>query len=51
MSYVAVSARIRRELYEKIQRYGIRVSEVIRKALEEEVGRRKGGDRNEARES
>jgi len=40
MSYVTVSARIRRELYLKIQKYGIKVSEVIRKALEEEVRKR-----------
>ena len=39
MSYAVVSARIRRELYEKLKRYGIPVSEVIRRALEE-VGRR-----------
>ena len=40
MGYVTVSARIRRELYEKLKRYGIVVSDVIRRALEEEVRRR-----------
>jgi antitoxin CcdA len=40
VSYVTVSARIRRELYLKIQKYNIKVSEVIRRALEEEVRRR-----------
>jgi post-segregation antitoxin (ccd killing protein) len=37
---VTVSARIRRELYEKLKRYGIVISDVIRRALEEEVRRR-----------
>jgi antitoxin CcdA len=37
LGYVTVSARIRRELYEKLKRYGIVVSDVIRRALEEEV--------------
>ncbi len=40
MGYVTVSARIRRELYEKLKRYGIVISDVIRRALEEEVRRR-----------
>jgi len=40
LGYVTVSARIRRELYEKLKRYGIVVSDVIRRALEEEVRRR-----------
>jgi len=40
LSWVTVSAKIRRELYEKLRRYGIPVSEVIRKALEEEVRKR-----------
>jgi len=40
LSWVTVSAKIRRELYEKLKRYGIPVSEVIRKALEEEVRKR-----------
>ncbi len=40
MGYVTVSAKIRRELYEKLKRYGVPVSDVIRRALEEEVKRR-----------
>lgn len=40
VGYAVVSARIRRELYEKLKRYGVPVSEVIRRALEEEVRRR-----------
>ncbi len=39
-SYITVSAKIRRTLYEKIRKYGINVSEVIRRALQEEVARR-----------
>ena len=40
MGYVTVSARIRRELYEKLKKYSVNVSDVIRRALEEEVRRR-----------
>jgi len=40
LSYVTVSARIRRELYEKLRKYGVVVSDVIKRALEEEVMRR-----------
>ena len=40
MGSVTISVRIPRELKEKIDRYGVRVSEVVRKALEEEVRRR-----------
>ncbi len=40
MGYVTVSARIRRELYEKLKIYGVVVSDVIRRALEEEVRKR-----------
>ncbi len=40
MEYVTVSARVPRDLYERLKRYGVRVSEVIRRALEEEVRRR-----------
>lgn len=40
MSYVTVSARIKRELYEKLKRYGVSISDVIRHALEEEVRKR-----------
>ncbi len=37
---VTISVRIPKELKEKIDRYGVRISEVVRKALEEEVRRR-----------
>ncbi|MEM4029453.1 MAG: type II toxin-antitoxin system CcdA family antitoxin [Thermofilaceae archaeon] len=37
MTYVTVSAKIDRELREKLRKYGIPVSRVIRRALEEEV--------------
>jgi len=40
LGYVTVSARIRRELYVKLKKYGVVVSDVIRRALEEEVRRR-----------
>ena len=35
VGYVTVSARIRRELYERLRRYNVCVSDVIRRALEE----------------
>ncbi len=35
--YVTVSAKVRRELLEEARRLGINVSELIRRALEEEV--------------
>lgn len=40
MKKVIVSARIDRDLYEKIKSYGINISQVIRSALEEEVRKR-----------
>lgn len=40
MSYVTVSAKIKRELYEKLKKYEVPVSSIIRKALEMEVMRR-----------
>lgn len=40
MSYVTVSTKVRRSLLEKARMYGINVSEVLRRALEEEVRRR-----------
>ena len=40
LAWVTVSAKIRRDLYEKIKKYSIPVSDVIRKALVEEVQRR-----------
>ncbi|ABN70616.1 conserved hypothetical protein [Staphylothermus marinus F1] len=39
--YVTVSAKVRRELLEEAKRLKINVSELIRRALEEEVRRRK----------
>ena len=39
-SYVTVSVKVRRELKEA-ERLGIKISEVLRRALEEEVKRRK----------
>ncbi len=39
--YVTVSAKVRRELLEEAKRLGINVSELIRRALEEEVRRRR----------
>jgi len=39
--YVTASTKIRRELKEEAERLGINISEVLRKALEEEVKRRK----------
>ncbi len=48
MGYVTVSARIKREIYEKLKRYGVNISDVIRRALEEEIRRR---EEEETRES
>jgi len=48
LGWVTVSAKIRRDLYEKLRRYGIPVSEVIRRALEEEVRRREEQEVREA---
>ena len=39
-SYVTVSTKVRREVVEKARRLGMNISEVLRRALEEEVGRR-----------
>ncbi len=39
--YVTVSTKVRRELKEEAERLGIKISEVLRRALEEEVRRRK----------
>ncbi|RLG40308.1 MAG: hypothetical protein DRO01_04330 [Thermoproteota archaeon] len=39
MDYVTVSAKIPRELGEKLKRFGIEPGPVIRRALEEEVRR------------
>ena len=35
--YVTVSAKVRRELLEEARRLGINISEVLRRALEEEA--------------
>lgn len=48
MSYVTVSAKIRRELYVKLKKYGVPISRVIRRALEEEVRRREEEEVREA---
>ena len=37
MNSVTISVRISKKLKEKIDRYGIKISEVVRKVLEEEV--------------
>ena len=39
--YITVSTKVRRELREEAERLGIKISEVLRRALEEEVRRRK----------
>ncbi|MHA1589485.1 MAG: hypothetical protein ACTSVA_02635 [Candidatus Njordarchaeales archaeon] len=41
MEYAVISAKIPKDLKEEIDRLGIKVSEVVRKALMEEVRRRK----------
>ena len=40
MEYVTVSAKVKRELYEKLKKFNISVSKVIRRALEEEIKRK-----------
>jgi len=40
MGFVTVSAKVRRELWEKLRSYGVNISEVIRRALEEEIKKR-----------
>ncbi|MEM3590784.1 MAG: type II toxin-antitoxin system CcdA family antitoxin [Candidatus Bathyarchaeia archaeon] len=37
MTYVTISAKISKELYEKIKKYEIPISKVVKRALEEEV--------------
>lgn len=37
MGYVTISTKVRRSLVEKTRRYGINLSELMRKAVEEEV--------------
>ncbi|RLI76693.1 DUF4145 domain-containing protein [Archaeoglobales archaeon] len=41
MEYVTISARIRKELKEEMDKLGIKPSEVIKKAVEESVKKRK----------
>ncbi len=38
--YITVSTKVKRELREKAKELGINISEVLRKALEEEIRRR-----------
>jgi len=40
-NYVTISVKVRRELKEEAERFGIKISEVLRRALEEEVKKRK----------
>jgi len=40
VEYITVSAKVKRDLYEKIKKYKIPISSVIRKALEDEIRRR-----------
>jgi post-segregation antitoxin (ccd killing protein) len=37
---VTVSAKVKEELWRKLKKYGVNISEVIKRALEEEVRRR-----------
>jgi|UniRef100_A0A7J2U565 post-segregation antitoxin (ccd killing protein) len=39
-SYVTVSVKVRRDFVEKAKALGVNISEVVRKAIEEEVRRR-----------
>jgi len=48
VSYITVSAKVRKELYEKIKKFKIPISKVIRKALEEEVRRKEEEEIREA---
>jgi len=40
MDSVAISVRIPRKVKEELTKYGIKVSEIVRKALKEEIERR-----------
>ena len=40
-AYITVSSKVSRELKEEAERLGVRISEVLRRALEEEVRRRR----------
>ena len=37
MSYVTVSAKVRRDLWDKLKKYGINISKVIREAIERKI--------------
>ncbi|MEM4417383.1 MAG: hypothetical protein QXD32_04920, partial [Nitrososphaerota archaeon] len=41
VEYVTISTKVRKKLKEDAERLGVKVSEVLRRALEEEVRRRK----------
>jgi len=40
MEYVTVSAKVDREFYRRLKKYGVNISRVIKRALEEELRRR-----------
>jgi len=40
MGYVTVSTKVKRSLVEKARKYGVNLSELMRRAIEEEVRRR-----------
>lgn len=46
--WVTVSTKVRKEVVEKARKYGINISEVLRKSLEEEIEKR---EEEEARKS
>ena len=46
--WVTVSAKIKRDLYDKLKKHNVKISEVIKEALIEEADRR---EREEARKS
>lgn len=48
MKTVTVCARIPEELKRELVRYGVKVSDVVRRALAEEVERRREAERREA---
>ncbi len=48
MGWVTVSAKIRRDLYDRLKKHNVKISEVIKTALMEEADRR---EREEARKS
>ncbi len=48
MSWVTVSAKIKRDLYNKLKKHNVKISEIIKKALKEEADRR---EREEAKKS